>query len=286
MPDDHLQRRQFISSLGTAAAAPALGRASPSWSAENESPKNDYGGFPVGIQTYSLRHFDTYTAIRHMHALDVRYAEFTQKHLEPTAPLELIDKVRHELSKVNIKATAHGVNRFSADHAENRKLFQFSKRAGYRNLTASPSPVSFDSLGKLVDEFDIRIAIHNHGPGSEYDKLEDVTKPLQGKHRLIGACIDTGHFLRSRVDPIRVVYELGSRCFAMHIKDVAGDEPEAPDVILGTGRLDLTSLFRALRDVQFPDDGTLSVEYESNPQDPMEDIKQSLANSKAAIAKI
>jgi len=81
-----------------------------------------------------------------MHTLDVCYAEFTQKHLEPTAPLELIDKVRHELSKVNIKATAHGVNRFSADHAENRKLFQFAKRAGYRNLTASPSPVSFDSL--------------------------------------------------------------------------------------------------------------------------------------------
>lgn len=113
-----------------------------------------------------------------------------------------------------------------------------------------------------------------------------MTKPLQGKHWLIGACIDTGHFLRSRVDPIRVVYELGSRLFAMHIKDVAGDEPEAPDVILGTGRLDLTSLFLALREVKFPDDGTLSVEYESNPQDPMEDIKQSLANTMVAIARI
>jgi len=286
MPGEHLHRRHFISSLGTAAAFASLGHASLSWSSEKKSSHSDYGGFPLGMQTYSLRNFDTYTAIRHMHALGVHYAEFTQKHLDVGAPPELIDKVRDELSKVGIKATAHGVNRFSADHNENKKLFQFAQQAGYRNLTASPSPESFGSLEKLVDEFDIRIAIHNHGPGSDYDKLEDVTKPLKGKHPLIGACMDTGHFLRSHVDPIQAVYELGPRLFALHVKDVAGDEPEAPDVILGTGRLDLTALFRALRDVQFPEDGTLSVEYESNPQDPMEDIKQSLANSKAAIAKI
>ena len=281
-----LPRRQFLTSLGTAAALSVGQGNRPAWAAQDELVTNEYGGFPVGIQTYSLRHFDTYTAIRHMRALGVHYAEFTQKHLSPNAKVELIDQVRRELRQVEITATAHGVNRFSVDHEANSKIFRFAKQAGYRNLTANPTPDSFDSLEKLADEFDIRIAIHNHGPGSEYDQLEDVTRPLEGKHRLLGACIDTGHFLRSKVDPVKAAYEIGPRLFALHIKDVAGREADAPDAVLGTGHLDLVGIFRALRDIKFPQDGTISLEYESNPQDPMADIKQSLLNVRKAIARI
>ena len=76
-----------------------------------------------------------------------------------------------KLKKHDVSISCHGVQGFTKDHNENRKMFQFAKMAGIKNISANPSPDSFDSLDKLVAEFDIRIAIHNHGPDALYDKL-------------------------------------------------------------------------------------------------------------------
>ena len=281
--NESFSRREFLaaSSVATAATlAPAM------IAAAAPAAKDPYLGWPVGVQSYSFRKFNTYLAIRHMNGLGIHYSEFAFTHLSLDASPQRIDRVLRLLTDAKIKMVAHGVNRFSADHNANRKIFEFAERSGIRTLTASPSPDSFDSLERLVDEFDIRIAIHNHGPGSEYDSLADVKDPIQGKHKFIGACIDTGHFLRSKVDPVKAAHELGERVFALHVKDVAKMTPESHDVILGTGHLDLVDLFKAMRDVKFPRDGGISLEYESNPDNPFDDVKQSLLAVQEALAKV
>lgn len=250
-----------------------------------DDKKDPYGGFPIGVQSYSLRNFNTLEAVRHIQGMGLHFVEFYSKHLNPNANDKQIKETKQLLADADISISAHGVNGFTKNHAANRKIFEFAKRAGIRNITANPKLDSFDSLDKLVAEFDIRIAIHNHGPDALYDKIEDVVKAVKGRHKWIGACIDTGHFIRSKQDPVKAVHELGERVFALHIKDEAKQEKRSHNVVIGKGHLDVVGIFKALRKIKFPADGSLSLEYEANPNNPIDDMKQCLVVAREAIAK-
>ena len=91
-------------------------------------------------------------------------------------------------------------------------------------ITANPTADAFESLDKLVAQYNIRIAIHNHGPGAIYDSIDSVANAIKDHHPLIGSCVDTGHFIRSKQDPVKAVYQLKGRVYALHIKDEAKQE--------------------------------------------------------------
>jgi sugar phosphate isomerase/epimerase len=245
-----------------------------------------YGGFPIGVQSYSLRNFNALEAIRHIQGMGLHHVEFFSKHLGLGATDEQIAERQAILKKAEISMSAHGVNSFSSDHAANRRIFEFAKRAGLPCLTANPQPDSFDSLDKLCAEYKVRIAIHNHGPDSLYDKIADVTAAVKGRHPLVGACIDTGHFIRSREDPVKAVHELGPRVFALHIKDEEKQEKRSRNVVIGSGHLDVVAIFKGLVKIGFPADGSLSLEYEATPENPIDAMKQCLVVAQEAIAKV
>jgi sugar phosphate isomerase/epimerase len=249
--------------------------------------KDPWGGFPLGVQSYSLRDFDTLQAVRHIQGMGVHYVEMFGKHLAVDASDEKIAETLQLLKEADIKLQGHGVHGFSKDHEANKKLFEFAKKAGVKVITADPSPDSFDSLDKLVAEYDIRIAIHNHGPGARYNKIADTAKAVEGHHKWIGACVDTGHYIRSGEDPVKAVLEFGPRVFAAHIKDEKEANTAASDnVIIGKGHLDVVGLFKALKKVQVPATGSLSLEYEANPKNPVDDMKACFEVAKEAIAKV
>jgi sugar phosphate isomerase/epimerase len=275
-------RRTFLKGLAAVSASAALGHTSRPSVLGAESR---FGRWPIGIQSYSLRKFPVDEALRHVEGLGLHNLEFFSGHFPLDASDEQIDQMIATLRRAQISLRAHGVNSFTADDAKNRAVFEFAKKAGIRNITANPEPDSFDSLDRLVDEFDIRICIHNHGPGALYDTLDNVTQAVQGRHKHIGACIDTGHTLRSNGDPVEWVKALGPRVFALHLKDVAEKTARTHDVVIGSAHLRLVELFRALNDVGFPDDGSISLEYESNPDNPIDDIKQCLVAATEAISQ-
>ena len=274
-------RRRFLA-LTTAAAAGATIFDVP----DILAAEDPYGGLPIGVQSFSLRKYNVVEAIRHIQGMGLHFVEFFSKHLNPAATDKQLAENRQLLERAKVSISAHGVNRFSKDEAANRKVFEFAKRAGIRNITANPLPDAFDSLDKLVAEFNIRIAIHNHGPGALYDTIESVKKAVKGRHKLIGACVDTGHFIRSKEDPVKAVHELGARVFGVHMKDEAKQEKQSHNVVIGSGHLDVLGLFKGLKKVGFPADGALSLEYEANPDNPIDDMKQCLAVAREAIAKL
>ena len=282
-----LSRRRFLA-MSSAAAVGAAWFDAPRIlaAAKLADAKDPFGGFPVGVQSYSLRHFNTEEAIRHLQGMGVHYAEFYGKHLDPKATDERIAEVQGLLKSAGIKLAGHGVHGFSKDHEANKRLFQFGKKIGVRVITADPTPDSFDSLDKLVAEYDIRIAIHNHGPGHRYDKLDSVVKSIAGHDKRIGACVDCGHYLRSGEDPVKCVLTLGERVYGVHIKDEKEtNTPKSANVVIGKGHLDVVGLFKALRQIKFPADGALSLEYEANAENPIDDMKACLEVAKEAIAK-
>jgi len=274
-------RRRFLA-LPTAAAAGATIFDVPGILAADDP----YRGLPIGVQSFSLRNYNVVDAVRHIQGMGLHFVEFFSKHLNPNATAAQLAENRQLLERAKVTLSAHGVNRFSKDHEANRKVFEFAKRAGIRNITANPTPDSFDSLDKLVAEYNIRIAIHNHGPGALYDSIDSVKKAVAGHHKLIGACVDTGHFIRSKEDPVKAVHELGPRVFGVHMKDEEKQEKKSHNVVIGSGHLDVLGLFKALKKVSFPADGSLSLEYEANPSNPIDDMKQCLAVAREAIAKL
>lgn len=245
----------------------------------------DADGFLLGIQSYSLRGFPVNEAVRHAAELGVGSIEFFESHLSVGSTPQQIDQMNKKLAGLGIKLLGHGVNGFTADHKANRRIFEFAKRAGVRNISADPSEDSFDSLDRLVAQFDIRIAIHNHGPGARYDKIADVLQAIQGRHELIGACADLGHYIRSGEDPVKAIHLLEGRLYGIHLKDFAEPKADAKGVILGRGQLDVDATFQALKKVEFPRDGSLSLEYEENEKNPIDDIRQCLDIATEAALK-
>lgn len=265
-------RRSF---LKAGAAAVTAGLARPGWSAASQ--EDAYGGFLMGLQTYTFRNFTADQALDFAKDLNLKTVEVFQAHFPNTSTFAEIIERRTKAKQNGLAILAHGVNPFTKDHAANRRWFEFAKKSGIRNLTADPTEDSFDSLEKLVEQFDIRIAIHNHGPGARYDKVADVLNAVKGRHPNIGACADLGHFIRSAEDPVRVIHLLKGRLFGVHLKDFADQKAESKGVILGQGHLNVAGVFKALREVEYPKDACLALEYEEKPEDPLEDVKQCLA---------
>ena len=274
-------RRQFLAAGALAAGAIATSRAR----ADKVDGSSRFGGFRLGLQSYSLRAMDRDAAVKGIHDLGLVAVEFYSRHLPPESPPAEIDALKAKLASLGIKMMGHGVNAFGKDHAQNRRWFELAKRAGIRNISADPAEDSFDSLDKLVAEYNIRIAIHNHGPGARYDRVADVLTAIKGRHPLIGACADLGHYIRSNEDPVRAIHLFEGRLFGVHLKDFAERKAKAAGTILGKGQLDVVGAFRALREVKFPHDGCLSVEYEEHPDNPMPDLKQCVAIAAEAAVR-
>jgi len=274
-------RRKF---LGVAAGA-AAASATPGFVRAATEPSNKYGGFNLGLQSFTLRDFTVDRALKEIKNLGLHSVEFTDGHFSVKSSDAEIEAMKSKTKALDIKIMGHGVNPFSKDAAANRRWFEFAKKAGIRNLSADPAEDAFDSLDKLCEEYQIRIAIHNHGPNARYNKVTDVLSAIKGHHPLIGACADLGHYIRSGEDPVRVINLLEGRLYGIHLKDFAEQKAKTKGVILGKGHLDVEGVFRALRKVNFPADGCLSLEYEENPKDPLADVKECLAIASAAAMK-
>jgi len=270
-------RRELLrrSAIGAGiAAVPSLLQA-----AQADPP---YGPFKLGLQSYSLRGYKTLDeALEQSKLLGVHYWEAYSAHVPLTTDPAQVDAILGKLKAADVKLMAHGVSGFGADTAANRRVFECAKALGIRTISADPTPQSFDNLEALVEEFKINIAIHNHGPGARYDKLQQVVDAVKGRHKRIGACADLGHFLRSNENPVKVLETLGDRVHGVHLKDVKN---ATQFTILGQGDMDVVGVLKALRAIKY--NGVVALEYEEHPENPIADIRQCLDAVKVAAQKI
>jgi len=277
-------RRTFL--LGAAAAAGSTWFDAPRLLADTrEESRRKYGGFPMGIQSYSLRGFGVEEAIAKIGELGLHWVEFYDAHYPPTEDAGRVEEMRKRLEKADLSIACHGVNKFGADHAANERLFKFAKLGGIPILSADFGVEAHRSLEELVAEHGVKIAAHNHGPGHRWERPGNLLKQLGGLDVRIGACADLGHYVRAGVDPAEAIRALKGRLHGIHLKDFSEPKADAKGCILGKGVMDVKEVFRALKEVGFPADGALSLEYEENPRDPMADLRACLeAASEAARA--
>jgi len=271
-------RRSFLAA-GAAAGAAVL---APWGRAVAQAP----AGLNLGIQIYSLRGYKVDEALKHARDLGFKFVEFYSGMFPLDSDAAAIAAMKQKLADLGLTISAHGVNRFTKDDAANRRMFEFAKAAGVRNFSADPDPDSFESLDRLVKEFDIRVGIHNHGPTHRYNKAIDVLRAVEKYDERIGACADLGHYIRSGERPVEVIRLLKGRLSGVHLKDFAEMQDKTKGVILGKGHMDVPAVMEALASVRFPADGALSIEYEENPQNPLDEIRQCADAARAAIATV
>ena len=277
-----IDRRALLRNGGIFAAAFASGGLSLlNRATANSAPASN---LKLGLQLYSLRKFSLDVALQHAKDLGFEQVEFYSGMFAVDSSDEKIAEVVGKVKALGLTISAHGVNGFTKDFAANRRIFEFGKKAGLKTITAGPDPASMDNLNDLVKEFNIRIAIHNHGPKDRFNKVADLLKAIDGRDERIGACADLGHYIRSGEKPVEVIRLLKGRLFGIHLKDFATMEDKAKGVLLGQGHLQCAEVFDALVQAKFPADGALSLEYEENPDNPIEDIRQCVATAKKAIA--
>ncbi|WP_437225515.1 family 16 glycoside hydrolase [Planctomicrobium sp. SH661] len=261
-------------------------------SAADEPAENPYGDFKIGLQSYSLRNFDEETALQMTKKLGLHYWEAFPNHIPISTVPGYVTEQKTKLKNAGVELTSFGVVGFDGNESKAREIFDFAKAIGLQSISADPNPdaKTFDMLDKLVEEYQIPIAIHNHGPGHRYEKVEDVLKVCENRHPLIGACVDTGHYLRSDEDPVEVVRKLGKRVFGVHLKDVRtvrdeeGKSTKKLFTILGEGDLNVVGLLRELRNQGY--ELPMSIEYEENPQNPLSDLELCLATVRNAVAQL
>lgn len=243
-----------------------------------------YGGLPVGIQSYSVRNLKTFDeAVQAISGdLGLRWVEFYPGHLRTDIAGEPLAAAKRQLEQAGLKVSAIGVVRFGKDAAANEQLFQLAKELGMKSISCDPDPAAFASMDELCEKHGIATAIHNHGPGHRYGSIEQMQKAIEGRHRLFGICLDTGHTIRSGEDPVQALTVFKDRLYGVHLKDFkpAGGG-KFTDVPLGQGQLDVDAAVAALLAMRYQ--GSLSIEYEG--ADPIGSVKASLERLRAAVAK-
>jgi sugar phosphate isomerase/epimerase len=269
-------RRDFLASGLAVTGALALGGRS---ALARPTPAGPYGPFKMGLQSYSLRHYKTEEALAKTKELGVHYWESYSAHTNPD-PAKA-SEYKSLAAASGVEVIGFGVSGFSKDHEKNRKLFEFGKAMGLGYLSADPTPDAFDSLDKLVEEYGIAIGIHPHGPGSRWEKIDQIAAAIKDHNDKIGICLDTGHLLRSKEDPVRAVAVFGKRIYGVHLKDV---KDAKTFTILGEGDLKLVELLKYLASLNYS--YCLALEYEENASNPIADIQKCLEATRNAVAKI
>jgi sugar phosphate isomerase/epimerase len=276
-----LNRRDFLQAGVLGASALALSHVS---AADGKDP---YLGLNMGLQSYSLRAFDVVKALELTRMVGLKSWEAYPNHIPMGSVPKHIETQKDVLAKAGVTLISYGVLPFDGNENAARERFDFAKAMGIKSLSADPNPdkETFDLLDKLVAEYDVAIAIHNHGPGHRYNKISDVEKIVKDRHPKIGACVDTGHYLRSDEDPVEAVQRLGKRVFGVHLKDVKTlPDGKKQFKIAGEGDLKVPELLKALHTLKYQ--YLVAIEYEENEKNPMADIDACLKHVRESAAKV
>jgi sugar phosphate isomerase/epimerase len=279
-----LTRRSFIQA-GALTAAGLVADGIKGATAQPRAASGKPSPIKLGLASYTFRNFSRAQMIAFMKQLGIMdlNAKDVKDHLPADPQGE--DTALADYGKNEIKLHAAGAIYFQKDEdAEIRKPFEYCKRAGINVIVAGdPTPEMLPHIEKFAREYDIRIAIHNHGPEDKvWPSPLDVLKAVKGMDPRMGCCIDVGHCVRAGTDVVEAIHAAGPRLFNMHMKDLTNFTDKDSQVAVGEGKLPIREIFEALIAIRYP--GFVDLEYEVHADDPMPGVISSFAYMRGVLA--
>lgn len=249
----------------------------------------------LGTQAYTFNRFTFYEAVDKTKSLGLCYIEaYPGQQLSKEKPKVRVDhnmssqdkkEMLQKLREAGVKLINYGVVGLSNNEDECRKVFNFAKEMGIETIVSEPPEDAFDIVEKLCEEYKINVAIHNHPKPSHYWSPDTVLKVCEGRSKRIGACADTGHWMRSGINPVEALKKLEGRIISLHFKDLNEfDNRRAHDVVWGTGAGNAKALLSELSRQNFK--GAFSIEYEHNWLNSVPEIAQCVSYFEMTAAEL
>lgn len=283
MSDKQTSRRGFVKAAAAGAAATALGFPRAARALRRE-PSRAAEGVRLGVANYSLREFPRAEAIAMTKALRAPYVNIKSFHLPyELSPAELAAG-RADFEAAGLQIVGGGTITFQEDTDEEvRKYFEYARGAGMPLIVSTAAPAILPRIERFAREYDIKVAIHNHGPEDRhYPSPYDVLRYIEAMDPRMGLCVDVGHTVRAGVDVVQALKDGGARVLDMHMKDLADFSDRDSQVIVGEGKMPVADIFRQLRAMNYP--GYVNLEYEIDARDPLPGMKQSFAHMRGVLA--
>jgi len=238
----------------------------------------------LGVASYSLRNFPRDKAIEMVKALGARYVNLKSVHLPyELSPAELA-AARREIEAAGLQIVGGGLITFERDtDADVARYFAYAKAAGMPLITATADPKFLPRIERFARQYDVQVAIHNHGPEDEhFPSPYDVLRAVKNMDGRIGLCVDVGHTVRTGADVVRAIADAGPRLLDMHMKDLRDLKVKESQCIVGEGAIPIAAIFRQLQAIRYR--GCVNLEYEIDADAPLPGMQQSFAYMRGALA--
>jgi sugar phosphate isomerase/epimerase len=227
--------------------------------------------FPFAVQCWTFRKFSFFEALQRIKDLGITYVQpYPGQTLEKNNPElkfdhnlpdEHIDRVKIKLKELGLTLVSYGVVNFKNVDEEMSEVFAFAQKMGIRTIVTEPDYDDYSLIDKMVKKYRINVAIHNHPTPSKYARPETVIYRVDGFDPRIGACADTGHWMRSGVNPLEALRVLKGRIQDVHLKDLNEfGSKNAYDVPFGEGKANVHDILAELTLQDYT--GYISIEHE------------------------
>jgi sugar phosphate isomerase/epimerase len=285
MADRQLPRRGFFkaTALGAAGAAlsvPGRAHATPAIATNEVAPSQ----IKLGVASYSLRKFSRAAAIEMVKSLGTPYINLKSVHLPYTlSPTELAE-ARREIETAGLQIVGGGTITFEQDTDDDvRGYFEYAKGAGMPVIVATADPPILPRIERFATRYDIKVAIHNHGPEDDrYPSPYDVLKHVGSMDPRMGLCVDIGHTVRTGTDVVQAIVDAGPRLLDMHAKDLRDLKGKQSQCDVGDGAIPIADIFRQLHASGYQ--GYVNLEYEINADAPLPGMQRSFAHMRGVLA--
>jgi sugar phosphate isomerase/epimerase len=252
--------------------------------AEAAQTENPAPGLKLGICSYTFREFQRKMAIGMMKQLSVQYVSVKDFHLPYSLTPEELAKAVGEFKQAGLTIVSAGnTDLKSEDPAVLRRYFQYARNCGIPMLVTAPTHKTLPAIERLAKEFDIKVAIHTHGPEDEnFPVPKVVLEAVKGMDPRMGMCMDVGHSMRGGADVVQEVVNAGPRLLDLHMKDLKNGKEKDSQCDVGEGVMPVVAIFKQLRKTGYR--GNVNLEYEINSENPLPGAQHSIGYLKGVLA--
>ncbi len=242
------------------------------------------GAVRLGVASYSLRQFPRAYAIEAVRELATPYVNIKSFHQPYEGSPEELAAGRREFESAGLQIVGGGTITLQKDDDDDiRTYFEYARMSGMPLMVIAPTAQTLPRIERFVTEYDIKVAVHVHGPTDEhFPGPQDVLPVINDMDPRVGVCVDVGHTARTGIDLVEVLEMCGDRALDIHMKDLRDLTSAASQCIVGEGKIPVAAIFRQLEKMSYS--GYVNLEYEIDADDPLPGMKQSFAYMRGVIA--
>jgi inosose dehydratase len=278
-------RREFLAAAAAASCGlAASNRTANAVTAQGQPAKAGQPKFELGLASYTLRKFNLEQTLAMTKRVGLKHIAFKDFHLALDSSPGQIREVKAKVKDAGLDLYGGGVI-YMRNEQQVNQAFDYARAAGMRVIIGVPNPELLPLVDKKVREYDIKVAIHNHGPGDKvYPVPESAYEKIKDLDKRIGLCNDIGHTIRAGVDPSRSIEQYADRLYDIHIKDVSAANARGGAIEVGRGVIDIPQVLRTLIKIDYA--GIVSFEYEKDENDPLPGLAESVGYVRGVLAVV